>query len=258
MKAVAGKFDLDIVRIEVDPGILVGAEWNPNEMEQAEFNLLKEQIAEVGFIDPPTVAEVEDAQGKSFYRIIGGHNRVAAANDLGLKRIPVDVLQGERWKDEDLQKLQTVRLNVLHGRTNPEKMVALYNEMATKYGADVTKMLGYTTDHGLKKMIKQVAGDLSKTLDPSLAKQFQEQAKEAKTVGDLEKIIQRLMADGGETAKHGFVVFSWGGKEHIYIAMSDKTRESLKRIVRASRDKKIDINEIIEEAIVDAARGLES
>ena len=40
MKAVAGKFDLDIVRIEVDPGILVGAEWNPNEMEQAEFDLL--------------------------------------------------------------------------------------------------------------------------------------------------------------------------------------------------------------------------
>jgi hypothetical protein len=248
---------MDVKRIEIDPSDLVGSAWNPNEMEKEEFALLKEQIKEVGFIDPPTVAEVEGADGKCFYRIIGGHNRVEAAKELKLRLIPVDVLQGDRWKDEDLQKLQTVRLNVLHGKTNPEKMVALYNEMATKYGDAVTKMLGYTSDHGLKKMIKQVQGDLSKALSPDLAKQFAEQAKEAKTIGDLEKIIQKLMAESGESAKYGFVVFSWGGKEHIYVAMSDKTREALKRIVRASRTKKVDINEIIEEAITDAARGLE-
>lgn len=248
---------LDVVRIEIDPNELVGAAWNPNEMEKEDFALLKEQIVEVGFIDPPTVAEVEGSDGEFFYRIIGGHNRVEAAKELKLKLIPVDVLQGERWKDEDLQKLQTVRLNVLHGKTNPEKMVALYNEMATKYGADVTKMLGYTSDHGLKKMIKQVQGDLAKTLSPDLAKQFAEQAKEAKTLGDLEKIIQKLMTDSGDSAKYGFVVFSWGGKEHVYVAMSDKTREALKRIVRAARTKKVDINEIIEEAITDASRGLE-
>jgi hypothetical protein len=247
----------DISRIEIDPNLLIGSEWNPNEMAPEEFNLLKEQIGEIGFIDPPTVVEVEDAKGNSFYRIIGGHHRVAAAKELNLRKIPVDVLQGDRWKDEDLQKLQTVRLNVLHGKINPEKMVVLYNEMAGKYGDSVTRMLGYASDAGLKKIIKQVKGDLAKTLDPELAKQFQEQAKEAKTIGDLEKIIQRLIADSGETAKYGFVVFSWGGKEHIYVAMSDKTREAMKRIVRASRDKKIDINEIIEEAIVDASRGVE-
>lgn len=247
---------LDIVRIEIDPNVLVGADWNPNEMEQAEFTLLKEQIVEVGFIDPPTVAEVEDDRGRSFYRIIGGHNRVQAAKELKIPKIPVDVLQGERWKDEDLQKLQTVRLNVLHGKTNPEKMVALYNEMATKYGASVTKMLGYTTDHGLKKMIKSVQKDLAKTLSPELADQFKEQAKEARTVSDLEKILQRIMSESGDSAKHGFLVFSWGGKEHIYVNMSDKTREAMKRIVRATRDKKVDVNEVIEEAIVDAARGL--
>jgi len=256
MSAAVAEVKLDIERIEVDPNDLVGAEWNPNEMEQAEFTLLKEQIVEVGFIDPPTVAEVEDAKGKRFYRIIGGHNRVAAAKELGLKLIPCDVLQGDRWKDEDLQKLQTVRLNVLHGKTNPEKMVQLYNEMATKYGASVTKMLGYTSDHGLKKMIKSVQKDLAKTLSPELADQFKEQAKEARTVSDLEKILQRIMSESGETAKYGFLVFSWGGKEHIYITMSDKTREAMKRIVRASRDKKVDVNEIIEEAVIDAARNL--
>lgn len=249
---------VDISRVELDPNSLVGAEWNPNEMAAEDFALLKEQILEVGFIDPPTVVEVEGPDGKPFYRIIGGHHRVAAAKELKLRKIPVDILQGERWKDEDLQKLQTVRMNVLHGKMNPEKMVSLYNEMAGRYGDSVTKMLGYANDAGLKKMIKQVQGDLAKTLEPELAKQFQEQAKEAKTVGDLEKIIQRLMSDGGDTAKHGFVVFSWGGKEHIYVAMSDKTREAMMRVVRASRDRKIDINEVIEDAIVDAVRNLDS
>lgn len=248
---------LDIARIEIDPSKLVGADWNPNEMQKEEFALLKKQIIEVGFIDPPTVVLVENERGDSFYRIIGGHNRVAAALELKLKLIPVDVLQGEKWKDEDLQKLQTVRLNVLHGKTNPDKMVALYNEMAAKYGDQVTQMLGYASDHGLKKMIKQVTGDMTKSLPPDLAKQFAEQAKEAKTLDDLEKIIQKLMSESGESAKYGFVVFSWGGKEHIYVAMSDKTREGLRRIVKSARTKKIDINEIIEEAITDASRGLE-
>lgn len=248
---------MDIKRIEIDPNVLIGSDWNPNEMAEAEFDLLKEQINDVGFIDPPTVVEVTNDEGKSFYRIIGGHHRVAAAKSLKLKKIPVDVLQGEKWKDADLQKMQVVRLNVLHGKMNPEKMVALYNEMAEKYGDSVTRMLGYTTDHGLKKMIQQVQGDLTKALPPDLAAKFQEQSKEAKTVGDLEKIIQKLMTESSETAKFGFVVFSWGGKEHIYVSMTEKTREALKKIIRASRSNKVDINEILEEAITDAARDLE-
>lgn len=254
----AAEAALDIERAVLDPNELVGAEWNPNEMEKAEFNLLKEQIEEVGFIDPPTVVLVENAKGKTFYRILGGHNRVQAAKELGLKQIPVDVLQGDKWKDEDLQKFQTVRLNVLHGKSNPEKMVALYNEMAGKYGEKATRMLGWATDTAIKKMVQSLQKDLAKTLPPDLQEQFQEKAKEAKTIGDLEKIIQNLVAEAGETAKYGFVVFSWGGKEHVYVAMSDKTREAMKRITRASRSKKVDINELIEEAVVDAARNLES
>lgn len=248
---------LDVERITIDPKDLVGAAWNPNEMTDEEFSLLKKQISEVGFIKTPIVAAVEDDDGKTFYEIVGGHHRVAAAVEIGLSKIPVDVLQGEKWQEADLRKLQNVRMNVLHGSMNPEKMVALYNEMAEKYGEQATSMLGYASDAGIKKLIKQVSSDIKKSMSPELSEQFEEQAKEARTVGDLDKIIQRFMSEGGDTAKYSFLVFTWGGKEHIYVAMSDKTREAMKRIVRASRSKKIDINEIIEEAIMDAARGLE-
>jgi len=248
---------MDVERITVSPGELVGAEWNPNEMTEEEFALLKKTIKKVGFIDPPTVAHVEREDGSTYYEIVSGHHRAAAAKALGLKRIPVDVLQGDKWQEEDLRKLQNVRSNVLHGKMNPDKMVAIYNEMAKKYGDEAVQLLGYTDDSGLQKLIKQVKGDIKKSMSAELADEFGKQAKEARTVGDLDKIIQRFMSDSGDTAQYSFLVFTWGGKEHIYVAMSDKTREAMKRIVRASRSKKVDINEIIEEAITDAALGLE-
>lgn len=249
--------NLDVERIVVSPDLLVGADWNPNAMTDEEFALLKVQIKDVGFIKTPIVAEVVGDDGKSFYEIVAGHHRVKAASELGIKKIPVDVLQGEKWDDTDLRKLQNVRMNVLHGSMDPERMVSLYNEMVEKYGNDASKLLGYANDAGLQKLIKQVTGDLKKTLPPELGEEFEKQAKQARTVGDLDKIIQKFMAEGGDTAEYSFLVFTWGGKEHIYVAMSDKTREAMKRIVRASRSKKIDINEVIEEAITDAALGLE-
>ena len=145
---------LDVERITISPKKLVGAEWNPNEMTADEFALLKKQISEVGFIKTPIVAEVVDDDGKSFYEIVAGHHRVAAAKELGIKKIPVDVLQGEKWQEKDLRKLQNVRMNVLHGNMNPEKMVSLYNEMVEKYGNEATQMLGYATDAGIKKLIR--------------------------------------------------------------------------------------------------------
>lgn len=257
MKPDISPAQLDVERAVMDPNDLVGADWNPNEMTEEEFALLKENILEVGFIDPPTVAHVEASDGSTYHEIVSGHHRAAAAKDLGLSRIPVDVLQGDRWQERDIRKFQNVRANVIHGKMNPEKMVKLYNEMAAKYGDRAVRMFGYTTNDGIQKLIKQVSGDMKKTLSPDMAEEFEKQAKEARTVGDLDKIIQKFMSESGDTAQYSFLVFTWGGKEHIYVAMSDKIREAMKLIVRASRSKKVDINEIIEEAIIDAARGLE-
>jgi uncharacterized ParB-like nuclease family protein len=254
---MAKKEKLDIVRIEVSPDDLRVNNWNPNEMAEKEFELLKEQIAEVGFIDPPTVVEVEGEGGEVYYRLIGGAHRARAAQELGLKKIPVDVLQGDRWRDEDLQKFQTVRLNILHGKMKPEKFVSLYNQMAEKYGADkVSRMMGYTKEDGVRKMVAQVAKGMKDSMSPEMAQQFQEQAKEARTVGDIERIITNLFQEHGDSIKYNFMVFAWGGKEHIYVAMSKKTREAMKKIMKASRTQAVDINELIGEAIEGVAKSL--
>jgi hypothetical protein len=52
------------------------------------------------------------------------------------------------------------------------------------------------------------------------------------------------------------MVFTWGGKEHVYIAMTKKTRESIKKIMKAARSDKVDINSLIGDAIEGVAKSL--
>jgi len=247
---------LDIDRKVMAPGDLRGAEWNPNEMTRDEFEMLKEGIKKFGFIDPPTVARVQSEDGSTYYEIVGGHNRVAAACDLGLPSIPVDILQGDKWQEEDIRKFQAVRFNVLHGSMNPEKMMKLYNDMAAKYGKKVTRMLGYASDDGIKKMIKQVSDGLRGSIGPEAAADFESRARKSKTSGDIGRVVSEIMSEHGETVDYNFVIFSWGGKDHIYIAMCERLRDAMKIIMDASRQNVIDINDYLTEAVEDAAARL--
>src|SRR5580704_3999453 len=105
---------------------------NPNQMDEKEFELLKETITENGFLDPLQVIPLESGQ----FAINGGEHRWKAAVDLGIKELPCEILYEDRWKDEELQEFQMVRFNVLHGKMNPEKFVNIYKKVVAKYGQD--------------------------------------------------------------------------------------------------------------------------
>jgi ParB/RepB/Spo0J family partition protein len=242
---------LDTYRIILSPDELIPTEYNPNEMKPDKYAKLKDNIAECGFIDPVIAVPHEDGE---HHIIIGGHHRWQAAKELGLKKIPVDVPKNAKWKDLDYQKLQNLRLNIIHGEMNPEKMAKLYTEMADKYGKDkVAGMMGYTSDAPLKKIIKQISKEMKATLPPEMAQQFEAQAKEARTINDLERIIQHLFQEHGDSIRFNFMVFAWGGKEHTYIAMSKKVHDAMKKIMTKCRTANVDINELIGEAIQKAA-----
>lgn len=73
------------------------AEYNPRTITDDEFSGLKESIKTFGFVDPAIV--------NKDYTIIGGHQRIKAAEALGLKEVPCVVL--------DLDKHQEKKLNVI-------------------------------------------------------------------------------------------------------------------------------------------------
>lgn len=231
----------------LSPDLLDSNSWNPNAMDQDDFNRLVAEIEEVGFIDPVQVVPVTDGR----YRIIGGEHRVAAARDLGLNVIPAMVLDGAKWQQEDLQKLVTVRLNVLKGSLNPEKMAVLYREMAGKYGEDALQSLfAFTDQHAWDKLVSNIKQGLSKAgLPKERRKEFEEKAKEAKTLKDLERILNEMWSSYGDTVQLSYMVFTYGRREHLYVAMDQKTRAAVKKVAAHCKAHAKDINAVLGPAL---------
>lgn len=237
-----------VARFEmVDPKLMDNNAWNPNTLDQDDYARLVREIEDIGFIAPVQAVPLADGR----YRIIGGEHRVAAAVELRLKEIPTMVLDGPRWQDEDLQKLVTVRLNVLKGKMNPEKMGILYRDMAKKYGEDALQSLfAFTDQHGWDKLVSQIKQGLSKAgLPKDKQKEFSDKAKEAKTLQDLERILNELWSSYGDTVQLSFMIFTYGKREHVYIAMDNKTRGALKRVGDHCKSTGKDINSVLGPAI---------
>jgi len=231
----------------VDVDLLENNSWNPNSMEQADFDRLIEEIKDVGFLDPVAVVELENGR----YRLIGGEHRSAAARDLKMEQVPAVVLQGAKFATEELQKLLTVRFNVLSGKTNPEKMALLYNEMAKKHGEDkLQHLFAFTDKHGWKKLVSQIKRGLSNVKLPKEQRdKFDEEVKEAKTLHDLEKILNNMWSSYGDTIGQSFMIFTFGTREHIYVAMDKQTRDAVKKITKHCKAEGKDINAVLAPAL---------
>jgi len=198
-------------------GLLVEADWNPQRMNDKEFNALVENLREVGQIDPLQVSPMPDGR----FRVIGGNHRLQA-----LRVLEYELVQCVICEDfsEEFQKFQSVRLNVIHGKLDPEKFLRLYEEMAKKYGKNVVAdLMKFTDQKALSTLIK----DVKDGLPPEMAKKLDEAKKEIKTVDDIGSVLNEIFSKHGNTLVRGYLVFSFGGKEHHYIEMD---KQLLKRV----------------------------
>ncbi len=242
-------------------------EWNPNAMDDETFNRLVEEIENVGFNDALQVVpikvegEPEPEEGTLLnYRIIGGEHRYHAAKILGYTELPCMVLTDAQFASEDLQKFLTMRLNVLHGKTDPTKFVALYEEMGERYGEEALQDLFAFTDSGeWDQLTKGVRSALEGTGLPKEAlDKFDEVTAELQTVDDLSLILNQLFSKYGDTLQHGFMVFTYGGHENVYVAMEKGVARNVKKIRDACVEQDLNINDIIGEALNAAAKEHES
>jgi len=216
--------------------------WNANEEDEVTFDRLIDDVSETGFIDSLTVVALEDGN----YRILGGEHRWRAAKASGEEAVPCLVLKGAKWKDEDLQKFVTVRMNMLKGKLNPEKFLVLYNEMADKYGADqLQKLFGFTDKRAFKKILKGVMQSAKAVLPKELHAEMDEKAKDAKSVEDLGAIVQEMFAKYGGTLAQSFMVFTHGKQEHIYVQMTNAMRKAMDKVLLYCETAGTDINDFM-------------
>jgi hypothetical protein len=202
-----GEWSMQVTWLDVDE--LVPNAENPNQQDDETFNGLVQAIQSEGWTDP-VKAVWDEARGK--YEIVGGEHRWRAAKVLACK-VPTIVLPPEQF-GRDRRDWTMVKDNLLRGRLNPEKFAKLYERMAARYDAEVLQsLMGFTSETAFQKVYKEAKAGLPPELQAAL-----DAAKdEIKTIDDLSMVLNRLFREHGETLPSDFMVFSWGGKDVIWV-----------------------------------------
>ena len=124
----------------IDPETLKSAAYNPRQITREELNKLIKSIKQFGFVDPALVRKQDNM-------IVGGHQRVKAAIEMGLKEIPVVFLD----ITENDAKLLNVALNKISGDWDEDKLAELLSEL--KFFDDVDELLTGFDEDELDKLL---------------------------------------------------------------------------------------------------------
>ena len=84
-------------------GALIFAEYNPRQLTKDQYKGLRDSIERFGLVDPIIVNKHKDRKNI----VVGGHQRIRIAQDLGFKKIPCVEVE----LDADMERELNIRLN---------------------------------------------------------------------------------------------------------------------------------------------------
>lgn len=234
--------------------------WNPNQMSPAKYARLRQEIIDVGFIESLVVVPCVDAEGKPYYRILGGEHRHRVATELKLKGIPCIVLEHPMFQDEEVQQAMNAKLIFLKGDINRDKMVAMVRGFAEKYSSEKVRELFAVTDKtAWDRMVWGMRQKLKKEGLPEQAlTEFDEKTKDARASKDLSEIVEAIFLTYRHTLPYGFMVFTLHGKKHTYVPVTKGTQGVLDELLDRCRTAGVDINQLLEPALKDAIKHLKA
>ena len=165
--------DIDITHLPI--GDLRPDPANPRRISDEELESLTRSIREFGLIDP-IIARREDKV------VIGGHQRLLAARKLGLKHVPVILVDLSKEKAH----LLNLALNKISGSWDQELLARLLADLNSAPDVDMT-LSGFSEDE-LQKHLKSLESrekrDQLETFDLDEAMESAQAAPVART-GDL-------------------------------------------------------------------------
>lgn len=124
-------------------------EKNPRKMPNQEMGALERSILNWGFVEPVVVDEN--------YLIIGGHQRVIAADSLGIKAVPVMMVHGLTF---DEKTALNIALNKIHGEWDEVKLSELLADLSERsFDLDLTGFTKADIDKLLAKTTMDVVGE---------------------------------------------------------------------------------------------------
>ncbi len=106
---------MQIQKIKIE--LLMVAEYNPRVMSEEELENLKESVKSFDMVEPIIV--------NKDMTVIGGHQRLKVAKDLGWTEVPCIIVD----LDKRREKILNLALNKIVGSWDEEKLTALVREM---------------------------------------------------------------------------------------------------------------------------------
>tara|TARA_R110000824_G_scaffold390792_1_gene588199 strand:- start:640 stop:1869 length:1230 start_codon:yes stop_codon:yes gene_type:complete len=223
-------------------GELISAEYNPRQMTLPQRNSLTDSIKRFGLVDPILVNVHTDRKNI----IIGGHQRVTIAKELGIETVPTVELELDAEKERELN----VRLNRNTGEWD-------WDGLANNFDVDELINWGFELDElkiddvltdGLtdEDSVPEVEDAITKAGDLWLLGDHRLLCGDATKKEDVERLMDGSKADmvftdppygmsyGGGRAKGDHALGNKGGvliKAHGMIIGDDKTGDDLIELV---------------------------
>lgn len=118
----------------VSPFELKPAEYNPRQMTEDEYKGLKASIKEFGLVEPLVVNNFKDRENV----VIGGHQRLKIAVEIGIKEIPVVYVTLDPDKERELN----LRLNKNLGEWDYDLLANFDEELLELVGFNANDVFG--------------------------------------------------------------------------------------------------------------------
>ncbi|EGO9490762.1 TPA: site-specific DNA-methyltransferase [Enterococcus faecalis] len=181
------------------------AEYNPRvELKPGmeEYEKLKQSILEFGFVDPPIF-------NKRTGNLVGGHQRVTVAKDLGIGEIEVSIVDLPIEKEKALN----IALNKISGQWDEDKLALLLNEL----DENELNISGFT-DKEIQEVIDQYDMRLdleTEAIDDGFEFELPEKPKAA--LGDIYQLGRHRLMCGDSTNKAHIELLMDGEKADLLI-----------------------------------------
>lgn len=220
-------------------------EWNPNEQTDTTFNHLVDEIREDGFTHPVNLVPCScDKISGEHYKIIGGEHRWKYAQVDGLPELPAYV--HENW-DENLQKMKTVRLNLISGELNAAKFTKLVRSLEDQIDPSLMpELFGFDDAKEMSKFLIEERDRRDKTFLEGLVTEVR---KEKYALDSLTDIVSNLFAEAGTTIDQNYLVFTYKGAMQIVVLCDDKMWKKVRAMTEHIASTGGMVTEFLEEAI---------
>jgi len=153
----------------------------------------------------------------------------------------------KNWSEMD-QKIKTVRRNLIHGTLDDAKFAKLVQDLNEAEGiamADISQLLGFTSEADFKKLYKE-----EKKVERRELEQFvDDEKRELEAIDNLSYVLNEIFAAYGSEVANGFLFFFYKGKMHLMVQEDKETERRIEVLAKYAKRDDLQINILLRRAL---------